>query len=92
MLARGQFASCRQVKGHFLLRGFKLALVGVFAGMLAAVGAGHLAADLLFGVKPYDPLSLVAAAVAVSAIALLACYLPARRATRVDPIEVLRYE
>jgi len=85
-------AGVRRVKGDFLLRGFKLALVGVFAGMLAAVGAGQLAADLLYGVKPYDPLSLVAAALIVTAIALLACYLPARRATRVDPMQVLRYE
>ena len=85
-------AGVHQVLRQFLMRGFKLALVGVFAGMLAAVGAGHLAADLLYGVKPYDPLSLAAAAALVMAIALLACYLPAQRATRVDPMQVLRYE
>ncbi len=85
-------AGLQQVKTLFLLRGLRLALAGVLVGMVAAVGAGRLVAGYLYGVKPYDPLSLGAGAVAAAAIALLACYLPARRATRVAPIEVLRYE
>jgi predicted permease len=85
-------AGLRQVKVLFLLRGLRLALVGVLVGALATVAAGRLLANFLYGVKPYDPLSLVTGAVAVTAIALLACYLPVRRATRVDPVEVLRYE
>jgi ABC-type lipoprotein release transport system permease subunit len=60
--------------------------------MLAAVGVGRLVGGFLYGVKPYDPLCLGAGAVAAMVVALLACYLPARRATRVDPIEVLRHE
>jgi putative ABC transport system permease protein len=85
-------AGVRQVKTLFLRRGLALALTGVLVGALAALGVGFLVASRLYGVKPYDPLSLAVAAAVVMAIALLACYLPARRATRVDPIEVLRYE
>jgi predicted permease len=85
-------AGVRQVKTLFLRRGLALALTGVLVGALASVGVGLLVAGYLFGVKPYDPLSLAAAAVIVTFIALLACYLPTRRATRVDPMEALRHE
>jgi putative ABC transport system permease protein len=85
-------AGLRQLKTLFLLRGLRLALAGVLVGMVAAVGVGRLVAGLLYGVKPYDPFCLGTGAVAAAVIALLACYLPARRATRVDPIEVLRHE
>jgi ABC-type antimicrobial peptide transport system permease subunit len=85
-------AGLQQVKTLFLLRGLRLALAGVLVGMVAAVGVGRLVAGLLYGVKPYDPICLGTGAVAAVVIALLACYLPARRATRVDPIEVLRHE
>jgi putative ABC transport system permease protein len=85
-------AGLQQVKTLFLLRGLRLALAGVLVGMVAAVGVGRLVAGFLYGVKPYDPLSLGAGAVAAMVVALLACYLPARRATRVNPIEVLRQE
>jgi predicted permease len=85
-------AGLRQVKGLFLLRGLRLALTGVLVGVLASLAVGRLVARLLFDVKPYDPLCLAIAAGAVTVIALLACYLPARRATKVDPMEVLRYE
>jgi predicted permease len=85
-------AGPRQVSGLFLLRGLRLALTGVLVGIIAALAAGRLVASFLYGVKPYDPLCLGTAASAVTLIALLACYLPARRATRVDPMEVLRHE
>jgi len=85
-------AGLRQVKGLFLLRGLRLALTGVLAGVLASLAVGRLVARLLFDVKPYDPLCLAIAAAAVTFIALLACYIPARRATKVDPMVVLRYE
>jgi len=85
-------AGRRHVKRLFLLRGLRLALAGVLVGVLASLAAGYLVAGLLYGVRPYDPLCLAAGAAAVTVIALLACYLPARRATRVDPMEVLRYE
>ncbi|MFZ0963852.1 MAG: ABC transporter permease [Terriglobia bacterium] len=85
-------AGHHQVEGLFVLRGFKLALIGVLVGMFAAVAAGYLAAGAIYGVKPYDPICLAASAGAVTLIALLACYLPARRATKVDPMVALRYE
>jgi predicted permease len=85
-------AGPREVQALFLLRGLKLAVLGVLVGLLAALAAGRLASGLVYGVRWYDPLCLVASASAVTAVALLACYLPARRAAKVDPMVALRYE
>jgi putative ABC transport system permease protein len=85
-------AELRQVEGLFVFRGLKLALTGVLVGLLAALAAGYLVAGFIYGVKPYDPLCLAASAAAVTAVALLACYIPARRASKVDPMVALRYE
>jgi putative ABC transport system permease protein len=65
---------------------------GAAAGMLAAVAATRALRTMLFGVTPLDPVSLAAAPALLAAVALLACYLPARRATRVDPLVALREE
>ena len=70
--------------------GMSLVIAGVLVGLLAALAVGRLLSTMLFGVGASDPLSVAAAALMLSAVALLACYLPARWATRVDPLEALR--
>ena len=70
----------------------KLTLIGVAIGIALATGVTRLISSFLFGVKPTDPLTYAAVAVGLAAIALLACYIPARRAMKVDPLVALRYE
>jgi predicted permease len=70
--------------------GMSLVIAGVLIGLVAALAVGQLLSTMLFGVGASDPLSVAAAALMLSAVALLACYLPARWATRVDPLEALR--
>jgi predicted permease len=75
-----------------LRQGAKMALTGVAIGIGAALGLMRLMASLLFGVTAHDPLTFLAVAALLISVALLACYIPARRATKVDPIVALRYE
>jgi predicted permease len=72
--------------------GVRMALIGVAAGAGAAMGLTRLIGSLLFGVAPQDPLTFAAVAVVLTLVAPLACYFPARRAVRVDPMVALRHE
>jgi len=72
--------------------GMKLAGFGLVLGIAGALGASRLLSKMLFGVKPGDPLTYASAAGCLAAIALLACYVPARRAMHVDPIVALKQE
>ena len=73
-------------------QGAKLAFAGVVLGLGAALGLAHLIASLLFGVKPWDPAAFVAAPLILISVALIAVWLPAMRASKVDPMEALRTE
>ncbi len=72
--------------------GLSLTALGLVVGALGALGLTHLLASLLFGVSPRDPWTLLAVGAILSGVAIAACYIPARRATRVDPMVALRYE
>ena len=75
-----------------LSQGLGIAVIGVMIGIVGALGATQLLSKMLFGVSPADPLTFAGVAVALIVCALLACYVPAWRATRVDPMVALRYE
>ncbi len=75
-----------------LRKGLGLAIAGATVGLVGALIVSHLMAGLLYGVRPTDPLTFAIVAVLLIAVALLACYIPARRALRVDPLIALRHE
>jgi putative ABC transport system permease protein len=75
-----------------LSQGLGMSLLGFAIGIAGAIGATRLMSTLLFGVKPLDPAAFAASAAVLLAVALTACWFPARRACRVDPLIALRYE
>jgi putative ABC transport system permease protein len=75
-----------------LKRGLLLAVGGTVLGLAGSLALTRLLSSVLYSVRPHDPLTLAAVVLVLNGAALLACYVPARRATRIDPVEALRYE
>ena len=73
-------------------QGLMLTGTGLVAGLGLALGLTRLMSKVLFGVSPTDPFTFVVIVILLASVALLACYVPARRATKVDPLMALRYE
>jgi ABC-type lipoprotein release transport system permease subunit len=81
-----------QVLAPVVGQGIRLTMIGLALGFAAALAVSRLLTGLLFGIKPTDPFTFLGVAVLLTLVSLAACYLPARRATRVDPIIALHYE
>jgi len=85
-------AERRDILGIVVRRGMRLVAIGAVAGLAGAWSVTRVMSSLLYGVAPRDPLTFAAVTAILVATALLACYVPALRAARVDPIVALRYE
>jgi putative ABC transport system permease protein len=85
-------AQRKSILSMVLGKGLRLAVAGAIVGFAGALIVSHLMAGLLYGVSPSDPLTFVGLTLVLTAVALAACYIPARRAMRVDPITALRCE
>ena len=85
-------ANPSQVRRMVVLQGMQLNFIGVILGIVASLGLTRLMESMLFGIKPWDPTTIIVVVLLLSLVTLFAAYLPARRASRVDPIVALRYE
>jgi putative ABC transport system permease protein len=85
-------AQPRDVFRMILGQGMFLTVIGLVIGLLGAFGLTRLMGAMLFAIKPTDPLTFTAVALLLAGVALIACYVPGRRATKVDPVNSLRYE
>jgi len=85
-------ATSGDVERLVMREGLRSTVVGVTVGLLLAAGLGKLVSGMLYRVSPFDPLVMAAAAAVLAATAMVACYVPARRATRIVPLEALRSE
>jgi putative ABC transport system permease protein len=85
-------AQRRDVLRLVMRDGARIALFGIASGIAEALALTHLMASLLFEVKPTDPATFAGVAILLAFVVLAACYIPARRAMRVDPMVALRYE
>ncbi len=82
----------RHILRMILSQGLLLALMGIGLGLIGSLALGNLSSSLLFGVTAYDLTTLVQVSILLLLVVLAGCYLPARRAMKVDPLTALRYE
>jgi putative ABC transport system permease protein len=85
-------AGPREILRAVMLRGMTVILIGLGIGVVASLALTRLLGGFLFGVKPFDPLTYLAVSAVLTITALAACYVPARRATRMTPWGALRHE
>ena len=82
----------KDIRNLVLGEGLRLIAGGIFFGLTAAVLLSRVLRAFLFGIQPTDPVTIIVAGLLFTAVALLACWVPMRRAARVNPLEALRYE
>jgi putative ABC transport system permease protein len=85
-------AQQKDIRNLIFGEGFRLIASGIFAGVALAIVLSRVLRTFLFGVQPNDPVTLIVVGALFAGVALLACWVPVRRAAKVDPLEALRYE